>query len=149
MRTKGIAKLFALARRLAVQDGGNITLIFSLAFPVVAGLAGLAVDSASFYNQQSRMQSVADSSALAIAKEMHLFAEDTAALKEAGDTRIEALLAEVGLAERPHEAEVRLDSKEGHAEVEISMIAKSFLPADVWGENPIVVRSGRAIIAAD
>ena len=137
--------MFALARRLAVQDSGNITLIFSLAFPVVAGLAGLAVDSASFYNQQSRMQSVADSSALAIAKEMHLFAEDTAALTEAGDARIEALLTEVGLAERAHETEVRLDSEEGHAEVEISMTAKSFLPADVWGDNPIVVRANARI----
>jgi len=56
-------------RTLLGNEHGNIMLTFSLAFPILLGAAGMAVDSASFYDLQSRMQSAADSSALAIAKE--------------------------------------------------------------------------------
>jgi Flp pilus assembly protein TadG len=128
-------------RRLVPACDGNVALMFGLTLPILIGLAGMGIDSAAFYNQQSRMQSVADASALAVAKEMRLYLENPDALKEAGEARVEARLVEAGIADRTHTAEVRIDPKGGVAQVEISMVAKAFLPAEMWGENPIVVTS--------
>lgn len=126
-------------RCFAESQNGNVALLFSLALPVLLALTGLAVDSAHFYNQQAHLQSVADSTALAVAKEMHLFLDNPDTLKESGESRVETLLAEDGLAGLPHKTEVRVDTKQGHAQVEIAMEARSFLPAEVWGDNPIRV----------
>jgi len=104
-------------QRFSRDVEGNVVLAFSLAFPVLLGAAGLAVDSAGFYNQQSRMQSVADSTALAVAKELHLFLEDPQTLKAAGEDRAETLLAETGLAGRAHTTDVTLDPNQGFARV--------------------------------
>jgi hypothetical protein len=128
-----------MLRRFAESQGGNIALLFSLAFPVLVALAGLAIDSAHFYNQQAHLQSVADATALAVAKEMHLYVDNPDTLKESGESRAETLLAESGLAGQPHVTKVRVDTKEGHAQVEIAMEARSFLPAEIWGDNPIRV----------
>jgi hypothetical protein len=127
--------------RLADDCAGNVALIFALVAPILIGLAGLGMDSASFYNQQSRMQSAADAAALAIAKEMHLFVDNPTTLQESGKTHVEALIDELGLAERAHTAHVRLAPEGTHVEVEIAMVVNSFLPAEVWGENPIVVKA--------
>jgi len=135
------ADLRGVPRRGLRREDGNVTLTFALAFPVLLGVMGLAVDSAAFYDQQARMQTVADSTALSVAKELHLFLNDSAALKAAGESRAEALLAESGIADRPHMVEVRLDPAQGYAQVEIAMAAEAFLPAEIWGENPIVVRA--------
>ncbi len=126
-------------RRLCRSADGNIALLFGLAFPVLLGAAGMAIDSAAFYNQQSRMQTVADSTALSVAKELNLFAEGTELLIATGESRAEALLVETGLAHRPHETEVSIDLAQGTATVEISMVAEGFLPPEIWGQNPIVV----------
>jgi hypothetical protein len=126
-------------RRFFNDIGGNVVLTFSLALPVLLGAAGLAVDSAAFYNQQSRMQSVADSTALAVAKELHLFLENPETLKAAGESRAEVLLAETGLAGRPHTTEVTLGPNQDFARVSITMATSGFLPVEIWGENPIVV----------
>jgi hypothetical protein len=120
---------------------GNVGTTFALVIPMLIALTGLGVDSAAFYNQQSRMQSAADSAALAIAKEMQLFSDNSAMLRESGRSRVEALLGEVGLAARPHSTEITLDSDGGRAQVRIAMAAKAFLPAEIWGENPIVVQA--------
>jgi Putative Flp pilus-assembly TadE/G-like len=138
---ESLSQVQATARRYGACASGNIGVAFGFTLPVLIGLAGLGIDSASFYNQQSRMQSVADSSALAIAKEMHLYLDKTAAVEASGAIRVEALLGEVGLVDRSHETEVRVDPEAGRAEVEITMIVNSFLPAEVWGENPIVVKA--------
>ena len=126
-------------RRLIESQEGNIAIIFSLAFPVLVLVAGLGVDSAGFYNQQARMQSVADSTALSVAKEMHLFLERPETLSESGRSRAEALLTQLGLNRRSHDIEVRVDTKQGLAQVVIEMLADSFLPAEIWGSNPIKV----------
>ncbi len=73
-----------LLKRFAREADGNVILTFSLAFPVLLGAAGLAVDSASFYDQQSRMRTVTDASALAVAKELHLYRKNLDGLKEVG-----------------------------------------------------------------
>jgi hypothetical protein len=135
--------------RLLKDCGGNIVLTFALAFPVLIGATGLAVDSASFYHQSANLQSVADASVLAVAKEMHLFVQDPAPLKASGEERAETLLAEAGLAHLPHEVDFRIDAKQGHAQVFITMRADAVLPVGLWGENPIVVQAdARAFGAA-
>lgn len=119
-------------------------LTFSLAFPVLLGAAGMAVDSASFYDQQSRMQSVADASALAVAKELHLYRkkpEELEQLKSVGKGRVEALLAETGIEDQPHTTTINISMADNEVEVIISMVSDTMLPVEVWGENPIVVTS--------
>lgn len=128
-----------LDRRIVEDQSGNVALMFSLAIPVLVAATGLAVDSANFYNQQARMQTVADSAALAVAKELHLFTEKPETLEESGKTKAEALLSEAGLAALPHKTGVQVDAEEGTAQIELVMQARSFLPADIWGENPIRV----------
>lgn len=130
-----------ICSRFLEHRDGNVAVIFSLAFPVLLAGAGLAIDSAGFYNQQARMQTVADSTALAVAKEIHLFVENPETLKASGESRAEALLAEKGLSGLPHVTEVRVNTDEGHAQVEIAMQTKSFLPVEIWGENPIRVKA--------
>jgi hypothetical protein len=85
------------------------------------------------------MQSAADSTALGVAKEIHLFGNRPAALRSAGMERAEALLAELGIADHQHEIDIQVDTKEATTLVEITMVSKPFLPVNVWGENPIVV----------
>ena len=65
--------------------------------------------------------------------------QDQEELDAVGTSRVETLLNEAGIAERPHSSHVRHQPKLNLIEVEISMVAKAFLPVDVWGENPIVV----------
>lgn len=128
-----------LLQRLLHDVRGNVALALGLAFPVLIGAAGLAVDSAAFYNQQGKMQSVADSAALAVAKELRIYRENLAELEAVGRNRVEALLAEAGIAERPHTTDIRINAELNLIDVSIAMPSIPFIPVDVWGENPIVV----------
>ena len=129
------------AARIANSSDGNIAIIFGLSFPVLVAVAGLGMDSAAVYNQQTRMQSVADATALAVGKEMNLLVEDLEPLKQAGLQRAEVLLGEVGLVDRAHSVDITLDKEKAASRVRISMETKTFLPAEVWGPNPIVVNA--------
>jgi hypothetical protein len=99
----------------------------------------LGIDTAAVHNQRTKMQSVADSTALAVGKEMNLLLDDLGPLEASGKARAEALLTEVGLGDRPHDVEITLDDQSAATRVEISMPAKTYLPSEVWGKNPIVV----------
>jgi hypothetical protein len=127
-------------------NDGNIGVIFCLAAPVLIGLAGLGMDSAAITNQQTKMQSVADSTALAVGKEMNLLLEDLDPLKQSGMNRVETLLGEAGLADRPHTVKVTLDKEKATSHVEIAMEARTFLPPEVWGPNPIVVVAEASVL---
>ena len=116
-------------------------MVFGLAFPVLLGCAALAVDSASIYNQRSRMQSVADASSLAVAKELHIYRDNLAELEEVGKARVEALLTEVGIAGRPHTTEIGVNPVDNLIDVDIVMVAKALLPVGLWSDNPISVSS--------
>jgi len=72
-------------------NDGNIALIFGITLPVLIGVVGLGTDSAAVYNQQSRMQSVADSTALAVGNEMNLLLEDPDTLKQSGMDRADGV----------------------------------------------------------
>jgi len=74
-------------RFLGCEEGG-FAMLFGLACPVLFGMTALAVDSASVYHQQSRMQSVADASALAVAKELHVYRDDLTELRAVGEARV-------------------------------------------------------------
>jgi Flp pilus assembly protein TadG len=131
---------FSRARaRFAAACGGNVALIFGLTLPVLIGIAGLGIDSAAITNQRSKMQSAADSTALAVGKEMNLSLDSFDPLKQSGKARAEVLLAELGIANRPHNVDITFDKEKASTHVEITMQTNTFLPAEVWGENPIVV----------
>ena len=118
---------------LFIANDGNIAVIFGLTLPVLVGLAGLGIDSAAVYNQRARMQSVADATALAVGKEMNLLVEDLEPLKQSGYARAEALLGEVGLADRPHSVEITLDEKKATSRIEISMQTQNVFAARSLG----------------
>ena len=131
--------LGSVFKRLFGNQDGNVMLTFSLAFPVLLGAAGMAVDSASFYDQQSRMQSVADASALAVAKELHLYRkkpEELDQLKSVGKGRVEALLTEAGIEDQPHTTTIDISMADNQVEVVISMVSDTMLPVEVWGGEP-------------
>ena len=85
------------------------------------------------------MQSVADSTALAVAKELHLYRKNLGELKAAGEARAASMLAEVGLAENPHSIGISVDDEQNLIDVKLAAAAHGFLPPEIWGENPIVV----------
>jgi hypothetical protein len=130
----------------AIAGDGNVALLFGLTFPVLLGMAGLGIDSAAIYNQRAQMQSVADSTALALGKEMNLLSEDLSPLQASGEARAETLIAEKDLADRPHSVEITLDRGRAAATVAISMETETFLPPEIWGDNPIVVSAQANIV---
>src|SRR5215470_13811882 len=82
-------QLARAAARIAAATEGNFAILFGLTLPVLIGLAGLGLDSAAISNQRTKMQSVADSTALAVGKEMNLLVEDLDPLKASGYARAE------------------------------------------------------------
>jgi len=122
-----------------LASDGNAAALFCLVLPVLIGIAGLGIDSASLENQRTKMQNVADSTALAVGKEMNLLTDDMEPLRQSGIARAEALLNEVGLADRSPTITIDLDRESATSRVEISMATKTFLPSEVWGDRPIVV----------
>jgi hypothetical protein len=120
---------------------GHVAFAFGLAAPFLIGAMGLAIDATSINHQYTRMQEAADSASLAIAKELHVYHDNLAELKAVGRARAETMLAEVDLAARPHQTDVEIDDDENLVKVSIAMTAESFLPAEIWGDNPIRVSS--------
>lgn len=128
-------------RKLARDARGSIAIGFGLAVPVILGLTGLAVDSASFYRQQSKMQSVADSASLATAKELFVYRKKLSELQAVGRTRAEALLADAGLAGQDHSTSVTIDGPQNQVRVAITMQAMAYLPVRLQGWDSIAVTS--------
>ena len=120
---------------------GSIAILFSLALPVVLGTAALAMDSAKFYRQEAQLQTVADSTALSAAKELHLYQTKPGELEASATVRAEAMMDERGLRDTPHEIEIGASIANMTVQVRLSSVAESFLPGEVCGDNPIVARS--------
>lgn len=59
-------------RRFAKGEGGSAITVFALALPAMLALVGGALDYAAVVREQNRLQSAADATALAIAREMTL-----------------------------------------------------------------------------
>ena len=105
------------------------------------GTAGLAIDSAKFYRHEAQLQTVADSIALSAAKELHLYQTKPDELEASAGVRAEAMLDERGIGDTPHEIQIGASIANMTVQVRLLSVAESFLPADVWGDNPIVARS--------
>ena len=60
------------AGRFAAAEAGNTAIVFALALPVLVAAAGAAVDYSTAASTRSKMQAVADSAALASARELQL-----------------------------------------------------------------------------
>lgn len=67
-----LSSLMACVRTFRGHQTGNAALVFSIAMPVLFGFVGVAVDMASLNQSKAQLQSVADSAALAAAREMRL-----------------------------------------------------------------------------
>jgi Flp pilus assembly protein TadG len=64
--------LWKCAQAVSTDKSGTIAVVFSVAAPVLMGAIGLAVDGSRVLSERSRLQTVADLSALASAKELRL-----------------------------------------------------------------------------
>jgi Flp pilus assembly protein TadG len=67
-----LSSLLASLRTFRGHQTGNIALNFAIVAPVLMGFVGVAVDMASLNQSKAQLQSVADSAALAAAREMRL-----------------------------------------------------------------------------
>ena len=129
-------------RSVFKDAGGNIALLFGLTMPVIVGGAAFAVDSANLYRLEGHIQSIADSTALAVAKELHVFGSTESSLVESGKSRAEAMLSQAQLGGKGHTVELAVDKKTGTAQVDVTFISAAILPIS-YAENPIKV-SARA-----
>jgi Flp pilus assembly protein TadG len=120
------------------DTGGNIVMVFGLSLPVLLGGAALAVDGANLYRQEASLQNIADSVALATAKEIHVFGSTDASLVVSGKSRAEAMLAEAELGGNGHTVSIEVDKKTGSAKVDIAFRSAALLPVS-YAENPIKV----------
>ena len=132
-------RLYSLIQTFLRASDGNVAAVFALSIPVIYGGVAIAVDSASLYRIQTHIQSIADSTALATAKELHVYGSDPATLSEAGKNRAEALLAQADLSSAPHSIDVVVDEEAGTAQVDIRLMGKALLPMPVLAENPVRV----------
>ncbi len=137
-----LRRLTADSRAFFQNEGGNVALIFAFTIPIMLGVMGLGVDTASFYRQQGRMQYIADSAALAVAKELHLYRKNLSELKEVGKARIESMLAQSDNVE-PHTVEIRIDPDANLIEVEIAMHAAVLLRV-IHSDDPWIKVVSRA-----
>ncbi len=67
-----LAWIFRRSTRLRAAESGSTAIAFALVLPALLGLVGGAVDYAAYTKDQNRLQSAADATALAIAREMTL-----------------------------------------------------------------------------
>ena len=139
LRALSLWAVAAIMRFAVERTEGNIAAIFALALPVVFGGTAIAVDSAHLYRLQGEIQAIADSAALAAAKEIHIFASTNETIAAAGKSRAEAMITDSGLRDEPHTVQVAVDKKAGTVRVDISLRAKAILPVSVYAENPINV----------
>ena len=94
------------------------------------------------------MQSVADASSLAVAKELHVYRDDLAELRGVGKARVEALLTEVGIAGRPHDAAIGINPADNLIDVDLSHGGESAPPGRAMEREPdSASRHGPALMA--
>jgi Putative Flp pilus-assembly TadE/G-like len=67
-----ISKPTTMLRRFSAGTSGQIALVFGLAAPLLLGVAGIAVDYATWINQRATLQKAADAAALAAASELRM-----------------------------------------------------------------------------
>jgi len=98
-------------RDIIRHSGGAAATIFALATPLLVGGTTLAVDAASLVTTSTRLQGVADSTALAGAKELHLYRTDYAPAEEGMRQRALAMLDQQGLGDAGPTIDVEIDGE--------------------------------------
>jgi Flp pilus assembly protein TadG len=128
---RGVTIVLRLAVRLAhallAQEAGSVVLVFALATPLIVGGAAMATDAALILQQRTRLQSVADSAALAGAKELHLYDTKVNTLKDAVAARALALLREQKFADPSPPISVAIDTKKSTVSVTVEVSPHTFL----------------------
>jgi Putative Flp pilus-assembly TadE/G-like len=128
-------------RRFRHEVTGNVALLFGLCFPVVLGAAAMAFDSAEVTHEKTLVQSVADSTALSVAKELHVYRHNVTDLEAVGKARAQTLLDEAHLTGKLVDLSIDIDLDQNLVEVEFKVLARTFLPSSPFSENPIHVSS--------
>ena len=118
------------------HEGGQIALIFAIAFPVLAMVVAGGIDLTRVAADRSRMQDIADAAALAGATELALIIREDVAVARV-DGMVESNIGEWGNApEIAHEAQVIEDGQQRVMEVRMEGVSPSFfmnlLPPGGW-----------------
>ncbi len=108
-------------------ESGSVALIFALAAPVRIGAATVATDAASLIREQTTIQTIADSTALAAARELQIAQTDEADVAAAAKARAHTLLAEAHVAEAAPAIAVDVDEKEGSVLVELAVHSNTIM----------------------
>jgi hypothetical protein len=124
-------------RGFARHEAGAVVTIFALATPVLAGAAVLAVDTASLARYQAELQSVADASALAGAKELHLYQRDDATLEAGVRERALAMLDEERLGGAATRVEAVVDAEAATVTVTAEAMPRTILLDEIGYSRPI------------
>jgi hypothetical protein len=127
--------------RLLRNASGNVAVIFGLCFPAVIGAAAMAIDCAAVNHQNTLVQNIADSAALSVAKELHLYRKDLDELRAVGTARAQALFGKANLSGELIDVSIGVDPDENLVKVEMRVLARTFLPASPFADNPIRVAS--------
>lgn len=93
-----------MLKKQKVRDGmsfwrdtkGGSLILFAIALPILVALTGMVIDYASMSSQSRKLQSAADSAALAAAKELFLANADPQAIARTAERHARAQLAEDG-----------------------------------------------------
>ncbi len=71
-----IMQFFSTLARFWRSGKGNVTIVFSIALPVIIGSIAVSVDISNLYMRRAELQGAADSAALAAAKELYMAGAD-------------------------------------------------------------------------
>jgi Flp pilus assembly protein TadG len=108
-------------RNIIRHSGGATATIFALATPLLVGGTTLAVDAASLVTTSTHLQGVADSTALAGAKELHLYRADYAPAEEGMRERALAMLDQQGLGDASPTIDVEIDGEQSVVTVTVEV----------------------------
>jgi len=108
------------AGRLAASEAGNALTAFALALPVLVAAAGAAVDYSTAAATRSKMQAVADTAALAAARELQLARTDASRVTVVANNIVKSAIDDVTTA-------VKVDSKAMTVQVAIEKRHDGFI----------------------
>lgn len=113
------------------QDAGAVVTVFAFATPLVIGGALFAVDATSLARHHAELQGVADSAAIAGAKELHLYRSDYGPMQAGVEQRALAMLADRGLAEAEPVVDVAVDGELATVTVTVEVSPPTILLDDI------------------
>lgn len=104
------------------EEAGAVAMVFAFATPLLVGGTTLAVDAAALHATRTALQTVADATALAGAKELHLYSTNFETSEQGMRDRALALLEEDGLGDASPSVDAIIDGEESTVTVIVSAI---------------------------